>query len=672
MSGGRNTTNEMAAVAVADNANARRDIVGTKTILVALAIFVALPILVRQFSVPTAGLAGSAPNSLHIVLEVLYVAGAMSMFWVGWYRATAKARMVALLDKERSEAIFRSVTGYAHNLIEASIDPMFTIDTEGLIADANRAAEHISGLRRAELVGSDFAAMFSEPGQARAALSQVLPDGEVRDLTLTVARRDGGFTMVSCNITPYCDTDGTVRGAFVVARDVSERHQMQVMLQFQASFDALTALPNLRQFHERVEWATAQARRSGRFVAVMLIDLDNFKDVNDTLGHEAGDEFLKSIGNRLVQALRETDTVARIGGDEFAVLLEDMAQAEDAQPLVNKILDTVAVPLLIEQSEVTSTCSIGISIFPNDPGDASVLLRNADTAMYRAKGAGKNNCQYFTAAMNSAVQRRVELGNRLRGGLKRDEFSLHYQPQIDLGSGAVVGVEALIRWNAEGLGPISPMDFIPIAEDTGLILPIGAWVLREACRQGAQWWAEDGVAISVAVNLSARQFRDIDIVATVERVLDETGLPPHLLELELTESMLMRDVASVVETLAQLKKTGVRIAIDDFGTGYSSLNYLKRFPLDCLKIDRSFVSDIPGDRNDEAIVRSIVTLAHSLGLKTIAEGVETVEQLAFLHELGCDEIQGYYISRPRPAADLLSFLREDGYLACRGGASETA
>ncbi|HZX31525.1 MAG TPA: diguanylate cyclase, partial [Rhodocyclaceae bacterium] len=461
--------------------------------------------------------------------------------------------------------------GYARRLIEASIDPMIVVSKSGAITDANVAAENLTGQTRRTILAGAFADLFEAPDQAREALGQVFSHGLVRDRVLKMSAAGGNYIEVSCNITPYCDGDGQVRGAFVVARDISELRQAQLQLEFQASYDALTTLPNRRVFRDRMEHAMAMARRDQRAVAILLLDVDDFKDINDSRGHAVGDELLKSIGYRLSHCLREADTVARLGGDEFGVLVEDICQPDDAQAIANKLLKAVETPLQVEGGEVVVSCSIGLVVHPYDPGDADTLMRNADTALYQAKAAGKGCCRQFTADMNAAVQRRTEIAGGLRGALGRGELSLHYQPRLDLGSGGIVGVEALLRWHGEGLGSVPPAEFIPVAEDTGLILPIGAWVLGEACRQAAQWRRTAGFEFAVAVNLSGRQFRDADIAETVEKALDDSGLPAHLLEVEITESVLMRDAARAAGTMARLKERGVRIAIDDFGTGYSSL-----------------------------------------------------------------------------------------------------
>jgi diguanylate cyclase (GGDEF)-like protein len=389
---------------------------------------------------------------------------------------------------------------------------------------------------------------------------------------------------------------------------------------------------------------------------VMFIDLDNFKDVNDTLGQCAGDDLLKVMADRLTSRVRGTDVVARIGGDEFALLLEELSTPDDARRLAEQVHAAVGDPAHIGGTELVMGCSIGITVFPHDIGGVDTLLRNADTALFRAKDAGKNTSQFFTYEMNRAVRRRVEIATQLRNAIRQGEFSVMYQPRMDLNRDQLVGVEALLRWNNAALGAVSPQEFIPVAEETGMIVPIGEWVLREACRQAVRLHQISGCEVAVAVNISARQFRGTDIVKTVEDALAETGLASGLLELELTESVLMRDTARAAETLHRLTEVGVSVALDDFGTGYSSLGYLKRFPLHSLKVDRSFVADITRDPHDEAIVNTIVALAHGLGMRVVAEGVETREQLALLRRLQCDEVQGYLLGRPMPAEQMLSLL----------------
>ena len=549
--------------------------------------------------------------------------------------------------------------GLFTDVFEFSSDPLVLVDMRGGMIEINAAMEKITGISREQLVGGEFVDCFNQPEQVREVLQRVLLEKEVRDCAWTVVHDSGSVTKVTCNATLFRDALGNVRGVFIVLRDATDLRQYEAQMLFQASYDALTALPNRRLFRDRLECAMAQARRHERVLGVLFIDLDNFKDINDTLGHSVGDEVLKVAAWQLVASLGETDVVARMGGDGFAVLIEDADSVDTINQLVEKLLKTVTQPCTIEGHEVVVSCSIGVAIYHLNKGDVNTLLRNAEAAMYRAKDAGRNRFQLFTPEMEVAIQRRVDISQRLRSALKKSEFMLHYQPRVALGSGKVTGVEALIRWHAEGAGMISPVDFIPVAERNGMILPIGEWVLFEACHQARQWQLELGTPVNTAVNLSARQLRDVDIVKLVVRVLEETGLPAHLLELELTESMLVHDTKRVLHTLEALKEIGVSLSIDDFGTGYSSLSYLKSFPLDYLKIDRSFVMDLPDDPNDGAIVRAIIDMAHSLGLKVIAEGVETREQLDFLLEQDCDEIQGYYFSKPLPQDPLTKLLKEN-------------
>jgi diguanylate cyclase (GGDEF)-like protein/PAS domain S-box-containing protein len=423
-----------------------------------------------------------------------------------------------------------------------------------------------------------------------------------------------------------------------------------------ATHDALTGLPNRLLFGEQVTTAIARSELSKRGLAVLLVDLDRFKNVNDTLGHGAGDEVLKACSERVARCLRDTDLIARISGDEFAILVEPCAQPAAAIAVARKVLGAIERPLMIQGHEIVLTGSVGISIYHEDGRDVETLLKHADIAMFRAKENGRNNSQFYSAQMNPHSLQRLALETALRRALERKEFSLHYQPKFDLKTGELTGVEALLRWRHAELGNVSPVQFIPIAEETGLIEPIGAWVLQEACAQAALWYEQGLRGVRIAVNLSARQFRNQKLGRDIRKCLVETGLDPRLLELELTESMVMQDPEQAATMLNELKSLGLTLSIDDFGTGYSSLAYLKRFPINSVKVDRSFVKDIPGDTEDLAIVEAVIALAHSLRLRVIAEGVETEEQYAHLQKLGCDEMQGYYKSKPLPVEDATRFL----------------
>jgi diguanylate cyclase (GGDEF)-like protein/PAS domain S-box-containing protein len=442
------------------------------------------------------------------------------------------------------------------------------------------------------------------------------------------------------------------------------RKQVEERVRHLAHYDELTGLPNRSMFNQRLSHALIQAKRHDRLLAVLFIDLDRFKNINDTLGHEAGDRVLKEVADRLRECLRESDTVGRLGGDEFVVLIEELLQpvhvAVVAQRILaavaQKILSAVARPFIVDANEFHITASIGISTYPDDSADMQSLLKNADISMYRAKEQGKNNFQFYSAQMNVHTLERLALESNLRRALERSEFLLHYQPKVDIASGRIIGMEALVRWQQSGkLMP--PAQFIPLAEETGLIVPIGAWVMKTACMRNKSWQEQGLPPLRVAVNLSARQFTHATLLQDVARALNESGLDPTALELEITESMVMHNPEYAVELLTKLKGMGIHLSIDDFGTGYSSLNYLKRFPLDSVKIDRSFIKDLPGDSDDAAITQAIIAMAHSLRLKVIAEGVETEQQLSFLRAHGCDEMQGYYFSKPLPETEFFELLQ---------------
>jgi diguanylate cyclase (GGDEF)-like protein len=423
-----------------------------------------------------------------------------------------------------------------------------------------------------------------------------------------------------------------------------------------AHHDALTGLPNRILLRDRFEHAIAMAQRSRSQVAMLFLDLDNFKRVNDTLGHAAGDQLLQEVVARLTLCTRESDTISRQGGDEFLLLLNEVPDLETVERIAAEILASLSEPMELNGHVLNTSCSLGIAICPDDGSEFDSLLQKADTAMYNAKDAGRNAYRFFDSQMNQQAQEHLLLQNRLHQALSRREFSLHYQPQIETDSGRVLGVEALLRWKNPVLGEVVPARFIPVAEDSGLIVPIGAWVLDEACRQAQAWRQSGWPDLAMSVNLSALQFRRAGLIETVASALKRSGLPPHLLELELTESILLQDVENNLDTVRKLKALGVRLSIDDFGTGYSSLSYLKRFAVDRLKIDRAFVRDISTDPDDAAIVNAVIQLARSLRLGIIAEGVETQEQLAFLREQGCLEVQGFLFSRPLAPAALEAFL----------------
>jgi diguanylate cyclase (GGDEF)-like protein/PAS domain S-box-containing protein len=437
-----------------------------------------------------------------------------------------------------------------------------------------------------------------------------------------------------------------------------DRRSAEDRLTYLAQFDTLTGLPNRSLFLDRFAQTLTQAARSNWLVGVLFIDLDRFKVVNDTLGHGIGDQLLAQVAQRLADCVRTADTVGRLGGDEFAFVLSDLARADDAGFVAEKVVAQLARPFDLDGQEVYVSASIGVAIYPDDGADPDLLLRNADTAMYRAKESGRAGYQFYLPQMNERAAERLKIESRLRGALERGEFVLHYQPKVGLDSGEISGFEALLRWQHPERGLVPPLDFIPILEDTGLIVPVGEWVVRSVCLQLRQWQREGVPLRPVAVNLSARQFQQADLDVVIARIVSQSGIDPGLLEFELTESMLMNDPEAAVRTLQRMKTWGVRLSVDDFGTGYSSLAYLKRFPLDALKIDRAFIRDITTDPDDAAITLAIIGLAHSMKLTVIAEGVETEAQLAYLRARGCDEMQGYYFARPLPAAECARALAE--------------
>jgi diguanylate cyclase (GGDEF)-like protein/PAS domain S-box-containing protein len=462
---------------------------------------------------------------------------------------------------------------------------------------------------------------------------------------------------------PMFDDSGRFTGYRGTGSDITARKITEQRVHHVAQHDVLTGLPNRSLLQDRLGQAVAYATRSGHPVWVMLIDLDRFKFVNDSMGHKAGDVLLMTVAARLRASLRDTDTVARLSGDEFVVILSQHEDQPLTHDIVQRVMDSVAQPVMLGPKEFFVTCSIGVAAYPSDGTPADSLIEHADIAMYRAKKLGRNNFQFYTPAMNEESLERVRIESALRNALERNEFVLHYQPQVDLKTGQIVGMEALIRWKHPELGMVPPNRFIGVAEDTGLIVPIGAWVMRTACLQNKAWQDAGLGRLRVAVNLSARQFSATELLPGIEQVLEDTGLDPSCLELELTESLFMSDVTPAVDLLHRMKSLGVKLSIDDFGTGYSSFSYLSRFPIDVLKIDRSFVNDITHDANDAAIVASIITLAHNLRLSVIAEGVETAEQLDYLRHQGCDEMQGYYFSRPLPAQEFEQLLRQRRGLA---------
>ncbi len=467
-----------------------------------------------------------------------------------------------------------------------------------------------------------------------------------RSLVLGQPREDGSISYVSISGEPLFAQNGEFQGYRGIGRDITKQKAVEADISRLARFDPLTGLNNRTAFFERLDRALAVARRHDRAVALLFVDLDRFKDVNDAFGHVAGDEVLKVMARRLTKAIRDTDTVARLGGDEFIVLAEDVANQVDVNEFGLRLLETLSEPFMLHGQECRLGASIGAAMFPNDGEDAAIVLKNADVAMYRAKESGGNSLAFVSEVGNRPATDRMILGAGLRRALDGNQFLLLYQPKVSIRTGALTGVEALVRWQHPDRGLVMPEAFIPLAEDSGLIRQIARWVLHQACAQGCRWHSEGSSPIRVAVNLSARQFIDGGLVIEVAHALAQTGLPPDLLELEITESMMMAHPERAAETLLEIRAMGVHVSIDDFGTGYSSLARLKKFPIESVKIDRSFIADIASDPDDAAIVSAVIAMAHNLRLKVVAEGVETLEQIRFLRERNCDEVQGYLVSHP--------------------------
>jgi diguanylate cyclase (GGDEF)-like protein len=506
----------------------------------------------------------------------------------------------------------------------------------------------------AGLVGAAFAPRGAAPCPPDLALACGIKSGAVADIVC----RDGVFGAIGVYAVArqHYSTDDVhfLESLANILATALERHNANRRLTWLAQNDALTNLPNRR----RLSACIGEAIGAARPVGVLFIDLDRFKRVNDMLGHAVGDQLLVQAGHRLAHCVAGSDVVARLGGDEFAIVLAPLPNPADAATVAARVIAALAMPFHLQGHEIFVSASVGIACYPQDGASPDMLLKSADMAMYSAKNSGRNNYQFYAAEMNEKAAHRLRIENQLRLALERGQFTLHYQPKAALAGGAIEGFEALLRWHHPELGQVAPLDFIGILEDTGLIIPVGEWVIAEVCRQLDQWTCAGLCVLPVAINLSVRQLQQAGLAASVGRIVGQAGVDPRLLEFELTESMLMADPEAAVATLKELKGLGMRLSVDDFGTGYSSLAYLKRFPLDALKIDRTFVRDLPGDTDDAAITRAVIGLAHSLGLAVVAEGVETVEQLRVLEEYGCDQIQGYYIARPLPAADCARFLLE--------------
>lgn len=601
-------------------------------------------------------------EQLRLVAPLLFMLVLAGMLLLRWMVTPLVGKMV----KSEREALganimLRDSETRARAVLDSVDEGIIAINEVGVIEIFNPAAEQIFGYSGSEIIGQNISLLMPEPhrGQHDGYLKRYLETGESRILgavrEVAGVRKNG--TSFPLELTASEVRVESRRLFIASARDITARKDAEQHIMYLANHDALTGLPNRNLLQDRIRQAVTQARRSNEQGAVLFIDLDQFKTINDSLGHDVGDLLLKAVAARLVSSLRSEDTVARQGGDEFIVVLPKVVNAQDAGIVAQNLLDAMMPPYQIQGNELHASASIGIAILPDDGEDSDKLLKNSDTAMYHAKGTGRNNYQFFTPRMNQLAAEKHSMGTDLRHALERNELLLHYQPMVDMPSGKLVGMEVLLRWQHPEQGLIPPLKFIPLAEETGLIVPIGEWVLKSACLQLRAWQDQGYDLPLLAINLSARQFRQKTLAETIARILGETGVEARFVELEITESILMENIDEVVETLRKLSDMGLEISIDDFGTGYSSLSYLKRFPIDKLKIDRSFVQDIATDPDDAAIVTAIIALAHSLQMKVIAEGVEEVAQLAFLSRQGCDQYQGYYFSKPLPASEVVTKLQ---------------
>ena len=554
-------------------------------------------------------------------------------------------------ERNRAEEALRTSEERYRALYNDTPSMYLTVSPDGIVQLINQFGLSQLGYAPEELIGQSVLRIFADCDQEAAAeyLAECMahPD-RVFHWELRKIRKDGHVMWVKETARAVQDPGGAPV-LLIVCEDITERKHAEERIRYLAHHDALTGLPNRTLMEDRVNQAIAQARRFDQLVAMLFLDLDSFKNINDSLGHQVGDHILKVVAERLLACLRKGDSVARLGGDEFVLNLPALSHSRDATHVAQKVLDVLDMPLMIDGHDLHVSGSIGISLFPEDGEDAEALMRAADTAMYHAKAKGRRNFQFFTQELNQVAQQRLLLESRLRQAIARNEFELYYQPQVDIDSGKTLSAEALLRWQQPGAPAVSCAEFISIAEDSGLILPIGLWALRRACEQTQAWRSNGHPELHIAVNLSARQFYQADFQNAVRRILDETGLPPEALDLEITESLLVQPNDDNLEILKQLSAMGIQLSLDDFGTGYSSLSYLQRFPINALKIDRSFVNRIGHDMHDTAIVSAIIALAQSLHLKVVAEGVESIDQVHFLRNCGCCTAQGYYYSEPLPA-----------------------
>lgn len=608
--------------------------------------FGAWPVVQMPFNDPTA-----QGDGYHLLLM---------WFWVSLLNATLAVVGTYLMGVIRREnQALRASENRLSGFLEAANDLIFSVDERGRLVYANRSWQQATGYCPRRDAGLNIFDMLSPDvrGSCYREFLKVVA-GELGDpMESRFVARDGRVVEVEGSLTRGRLQSGDGTQVWVICRDVTERKRAEAQLLHMAHHDLLTGLPNRTLFLERLEHAMALAKRGKKTAAVLFLDLDRFKIINDTLGHSLGDCLLKEMGQRLLHCVRKTDTVARLGGDEFTVCLGHLDGAEGAEQVAGKILNALAQPVWLDGHELFITTSIGISLCPDDGVEGLTLIKQADIAMYSAKGQGRNNYQFYQSDMNMDAERRLVLENGIRRALERHQFCLHYQPKVDIASGRITAMEALVRWEHPELGLLSAGEFIPLAEETGFIFPLGEWVLEQACRQNRGWQDEGLPPVRIAVNISGYQLQQKSFIPRIQEILDSTGMDARYLEIEVTETVVMQNPDFAVGVLKQLTELGVHISIDDFGTGYSSLAHLKRFSVNTLKIDKSFMRDIEINATDAAIATAIIAMGNSLKLQVIAEGVETQGQLDFLKNLSCQEMQGYLFSRPLPADEAAHMLR---------------
>jgi len=578
--------------------------------------------------------------------DITPVSGAI---WsIGIYYAIVKYQLMAMTPSFIAENLFQTI-----------IDSVILTNPKGLILNFNPETQRLLGYNQEELVGEPLERVFFSDSQSNNAnISELLNTCPIRGVEASIISKNGVKIPIILSISECRDNYDTRIGFVLASKDVTEYKNAEEKIQYLATHDSLTGLPNRLMFTQLLNRSIQSAKRHKQQLAVFFIDLDRFKIINDTKGHDAGDQLLQEIAIRYKQSLRALDVVSRQGGDEFVILIEDVHKLSDLERVATNILANTFKPIVLLGDECRVTASIGISLYPQDGESAQLLMKHADMAMYCAKEEGKNNFQFYSEDIQSQSMGHLAIETNLRLALDRNELSLHYQAKVNCKTGIITGVEALLRWQNPHLGSVTPTQFIPVAEKTGIIISIGKWVLKTACVQNVAWQMQGLPTVCIAVNLSLQQLTDNNLIDDIKAALNDSGMAPNLLELEITESMIMGNPTKMMDVLARIKSMGVRLAIDDFGTGYSSLAQLKHFPIDTLKIDRSFIRNVPENAEDKAIAHAIIAMGETLGLTVVAEGVETIEQMNYLKDQSCDEMQGYYFSRPVVPEQFADLLRE--------------